>query len=49
MPNADELAAIRRSGETGLPYGESAWVYRLGKRLKHNLVIGPRCRPKKVK
>jgi hypothetical protein len=28
-PDADELTAIRRSGETGLPYSESAWVNRL--------------------
>jgi hypothetical protein len=48
-PGADELAAICRSGETGLPYGESAWVNRLGKRLKLDLVIRPRGRPKKVK
>jgi hypothetical protein len=47
-PDADELAAIRRNGETGLPYGESAWVHRLGKRLKLDLVIRPHGRPKKV-
>jgi hypothetical protein len=40
-PDADELAAIRHSGETGLPYGESTWVNRLSKLLKLELVIRP--------
>ncbi len=47
-PDADELSAIRRSSETGLPYGESSWVNRLSKRLKLDLVIRPRGRPRKA-
>jgi putative transposase len=47
-PDADELSAIRRSNETGLPYGESTWVKRLSKRLKLDLVIRPRGRPRKL-
>ena len=47
-PDADELATIRRSGETGLPYGASAWVDRLSRRLKLDLAIRPRGRPRKV-
>ena len=42
-----ELAAIRRSGETGLPYGEKTWVDRLCRRLKLDLTIRPRGRPRK--
>ena len=47
-PDADELAAIRRSGETGLPYGERSWGDRLAKRLKLDLAIRPRGRPRKA-
>jgi len=47
-PDADEVASIRRSCETGLPYGESTWVDKLSRRLKLNLTIRPRGRPKKV-
>ncbi|MGA2798986.1 MAG: transposase [Thermoguttaceae bacterium] len=46
-PDADELAAIRRSSETGLPYGEKPWVDRLCRRLKLDLIIRPRGRPRK--
>ena len=46
-PDADELAAIRRSGERGLPYGERSWVDRLARRLKLDLAIRPRGRPRK--
>jgi putative transposase len=46
-PDADELAAIRRSSERGLPYGKSAWVDRLARRLKLDLLIRPRGRPRK--
>jgi putative transposase len=46
-PDADELAAIRRSSETGLPYGECGWVDRLARRLKLDLAIRPRGRPRK--
>ena len=47
-PSDDELAAIRRSNEAGLPFGESAWVQRLAKRLDLDLTIRPRGRPKKT-
>ena len=43
----EELAAIRRSGETGLPYGEKMWVDRLCRRLKLDLTIRPCGRPRK--
>ena len=46
--DAEELAAIRRSSETGLPYGESSWVDRLSRRLKLDLTIRPRGRPRKI-
>jgi putative transposase len=46
-PEEEELAAIRRSSETGLPYGESAWVDRLCRRLKLDLTIRPRGQPSK--
>lgn len=45
--NEEELAAIRRSGATGLPYGEVGWVDRLAARLKLDLTIRPRGRPRK--
>jgi putative transposase len=47
-PDAEELSAIRLSSETGLPYGESTWVNRLCDRLKLDLIIRPRGRPRKV-
>jgi len=43
-----ELAAIRRSTETGLPYGDRTWVDRLCGRLKLDLTIRPRGRPRKA-
>ncbi len=43
-----KLAAIRRSGATGLPYGDSSWVRRLAKRLELDLAIRPRGRPPKT-
>jgi putative transposase len=46
-PEDAELAAIRRSSETGLPYGEGAWVDHLCRRLKLDLTIRPRGRPRK--
>ena len=46
-PDETELASIRRSGETGLPYGERSWVDRLCRRLKLDLTIRPRGRPRK--
>ncbi len=47
IPEEDELAAIRRSSETGLPYGETEWVDRLCRELKLDLTIRPRDRPRK--
>lgn len=47
-PEEAELAAIRRSVETGLPYGEPRWVEGLAKRLKLDLAIRPRGRPRKT-
>ena len=46
-PPDEETAAIRRSNETGLPFGESRWVKRLARRLNLDLTIRPRGRPKK--
>ena len=42
-----ELAAVRRSVQTGLPFGESSWVEALGRRLGLDLEIRPRGRPRK--
>ena len=42
------LDAIRRSSATGLPYGDSAWVKRLARRLELDLTIRPRGRPRKT-
>ena len=47
-PDEAELALIRRSSETGLPYGARAWVDRLCRRLNIDLTIRPRGRPRKV-
>jgi putative transposase len=47
-PDEAELTAIRRSSETGLPYGERSWVDRLCRRLKLDLTIRPRGRPRKT-
>jgi len=46
-PEEEELAAIRRSIETGLPFGDASWVDRLAKRLALDLTIRPRGRPRK--
>ena len=43
-----ELAAIRRSAATGLPYGSEAWVKRLAAKLDLDLTIRPRGRPRKI-
>jgi len=45
-PPEAEVQSIRRSSETGLPYGDPSWVKRLAKRLKLDLTIRPRGRPK---
>jgi putative transposase len=47
-PDDDELAAVRRSVQTGLPYGDKKWVEKLGRRLGLDLEIRPRGRPRKV-
>jgi len=47
-PDEAELAAIRRSNETGLPYGARSWVDRPCRRLKLDLTIRPRGRPRKT-
>jgi putative transposase len=47
-PDEAELAAIRRSNETGLPYGGRRWVDRLCRQLKLDLTIRPRGRPRKA-
>jgi len=46
-PEEAELAAIRRSSQTGLPYGEQGWIASLCKRLRLDLTIRPRGRPRK--
>ena len=47
-PPDDELAALRRSVRTGLPFGAPAWVERLGRDLGIDLAIRPRGRPRKA-
>ncbi len=47
-PSDEELAAIRRSASTGLPYGSPAWVEDLAARLGLDLTIRPRGRPRKA-
>jgi putative transposase len=47
VPSAKELAAIRRSSSTGLPFGEPEWVEELAGRLGLDLTIRPRGRPRK--
>jgi putative transposase len=47
-PEEAELAAIRRSVETGLPWGEANWVQKLSRQLKLDLTLRPRGRPKKI-
>jgi len=46
-PDEAELAAIRRSNQTGLPFGDPFWVNRLAKKLGLDLTIRPRGRPRK--
>ena len=47
-PPETEFKSIRRSNATGLPYGDSSWVKRLANRLKLDLAIRPRGRPRKA-
>jgi putative transposase len=46
-PDEAEVAAVRRSVQTGLPFGEASWVERLGRRLGLDLATRPRGRPRK--
>lgn len=46
-PAESQLEAIRRSVISGLPYGDDAWVERLSLRLKLDMTIRPRGRPRK--
>ena len=46
-PSETESASVRRSAETGLPFGEPSWVKQLAKRLNLDLTIRPRGRPRK--
>ena len=39
------IGAVRRSIETGLPYGDATWVKKLATKLDLNLTIRPRGRP----
>jgi putative transposase len=48
-PEETELAAIRRSNETGLPFGETTWVDHLCRQLKLDLTIRPRGRLEKMR
>jgi putative transposase len=45
-PDDAELAALRRSNATGLPFGTWSWVNRLSRRLKLDLTIRSRGRPR---
>jgi len=47
QPPEAELSALRRSVQTGLPYGTPAWVERLGRDLGLDLEVRPRGRPRK--
>jgi len=46
-PPDDELTALRRSIQTGLPFGAPGWVERLGRDLGLDLEDRPRGRPRK--
>jgi len=46
-PEEAGLASIRRSNETGLPYGKPSWVDRHCGKLELDLTIRPRGRPRK--
>ncbi len=45
--NEDQLQAIRHSVAAGLPYGAASWVKNLSRKLKLDLTIRPRGRPRK--
>ena len=42
------VTGVRRSVETGLPYGDPRWITRLASKLKLDLTIRPRGRPRKA-
>jgi len=46
-PAEDEVQAIARSIESGLPYGSASWIKALSRKLKLDLTIRPRGQPKK--
>jgi len=46
-PDEDEQQAIAQSIESGLPYGSESWTKALSRKLKLDLTIRPRGRPKK--
>jgi putative transposase len=48
IPSDEELAAIRRSCSSGLPFGTCSWVDRLATELGLDLTIRPRGRPRKT-
>ncbi len=47
QPAERELQAIRRSVDTGLPYGTARWIMNLSRKLNLDLTIRPRGRPRK--
>ena len=47
-PSDEELSALRRSTQVGLPYGHPDWVEQLGHRLGLDLTVRPRGRPRKT-
>ena len=47
-PSDEDLSALRRSVQTGLPFGEPGWVEQLGHRLDLDLTIRARGRPRKA-
>jgi hypothetical protein len=46
-PSEDELSALRRSTQSGLPYGHDDWITELSRRLGLDLTVRPRGRPRK--
>ena len=47
QPAERESQAIRRSADTGLPYGTACWIMHLSRKLNLDLTIRPRGRPRK--
>ena len=46
-PDEDEAQAISRSISSGLPYGSENWIKALARKLKLDLTVRPRGRPRK--